>query len=50
LFFAAAGLVFMATLILTKRLHEPKAASMEELLRDIWQQSPLRIWFRYWNR
>ncbi|MGZ4965198.1 MAG: MFS transporter [Limisphaerales bacterium] len=46
LFFAAAGLVYFVTLILTKRLHEPKAASMEELLRDIWQQSPLRIWFR----
>lgn len=50
LFFAAAGLVFIATLVLTKRLHEPKAASMEELLRDIWEQSPLRIWFRFWTR
>lgn len=50
LFFAAAGLVFIVTLILTKRLHEPKAASMEEVLRDIWQQSPLRIWFRFWTR
>lgn len=46
LFFAAAGLVYIVTLILTSRVHEPKAASMEELLRDVWQQSPLRIWFR----
>jgi MFS family permease len=50
LFFAAAGFVYLVTLILTGRLQEPKAASMEELLRDIWQQSPLRIWFRFGPR
>jgi hypothetical protein len=46
LFFAGAGFLYIITLLLTSRLHEPKAASMEELLRDVWQQSPLRIWFR----
>jgi MFS family permease len=50
LFFAAAGLVYIVTLALTKRLHEPKAASMEELFHDIWHQSPLRVWFRFWTR
>ena len=46
LFFAAAGLVYIRDSPSHQALHEPKAASMEELLRDIWQQSPLRIWFR----
>jgi MFS family permease len=50
LFFAAAGLVYAVTLALTGRLHEPKAASMETLLRDVWQQNPLRIWFRFGPR
>jgi MFS family permease len=50
LFFAAAAIVYAITLALTGRLHEPKAASMEQLLRDVWQQNPLRIWFRFGPR
>jgi hypothetical protein len=49
-FFAAAGLAFLVTLIIARRLEEPQAASMEELLREILIQSPLRFWFRLWPR
>jgi MFS family permease len=49
-FFAAAGFAFLVTLILARGLEEPKAASMEELLREILIQSPLRFWFRFWPR
>ncbi len=49
-FFAAAGLVFLVTLGLARRLHEPEAASMEELLREILIQSPQRFWLRFWPR
>jgi MFS family permease len=49
-FFAAAALAFTATLALSRRLHEPEAASMEELLREILIQSPQRFWIRFWPR
>jgi MFS family permease len=49
-FFAAASLVFLATLILARRLDEPEAASLEELLREILIQSPQRFWLRFWPR
>ncbi len=49
-FYAAAALVFLVTLALTRRLEEPHAASMEELLREILIQSPQRFWFRFWPR
>ncbi len=49
-FFAAAGLVYLVTLALARRLQEPEAASMEELLREILIQSPLRFWLRFWPR
>lgn len=49
-FFAAAGLAFLVTLVLAQRLEEPQAASMEELLREILFQSPQRFWFRLWPR
>jgi hypothetical protein len=32
------------------RLEEPKAASMEALLREILIQSPQRFWLRFWTR
>ena len=50
LFFAAVGLMFSVTLMLCRRLEEPQAASMETLLRDILEQSPLRFWLRFWPR
>ena len=50
LFFAAVALVFMAAMVMCRRLKEPEAASMEELLKDILRQSPLRSWFRFGPR
>jgi len=50
LFFAAAGVVFLITLGLSRRLEEPKAVSMEALLHDILIQSPQRFWLRFWPR
>lgn len=49
-FFAAVSCVFLVTLILARRLEEPQAASMEELLREILIQSPQRFWLRLWPR
>jgi MFS family permease len=50
LFFAAVGLVMLAALFLARRLDEPKAASMEALLKEILIQSPQRAWVRLWPR
>ena len=50
IFFAAAGLVMCAALALAVRLEEPKAATMEQLLREILIQSPQRVWLRLWPR
>ena len=49
-FFAAAALAFTISLTLAQRLHEPEAASMEDLLRDILIQSSQRFWIRFWPR
>lgn len=49
-FFAAAALAYTITLALARRLHEPEAASMETLLREILIQSPQRFWIRFWPR
>jgi len=49
-FFAAAALAFAVALALSRRLHEPEAASMEDLLREILIQSPQRFWIRFWPR
>jgi MFS family permease len=50
IFFAGAALALLAGLVLTRRLEEQRAASLEELLRDFLSQSPLRIWLRFWPR
>ena len=50
IFFAAAALAYTVTLALAQRLHEPEAASMEDLLREILIQSPQRFWIRFWPR
>ncbi len=50
IFFALAGLVFLVSLCLSRALHEPEAASMEELLRELLIQSPQRFWVRFWPR
>jgi MFS family permease len=49
-FFAAAAVMFAATFALSRRLEEPKAASLEELLREILIESPQRFWLRFWPR
>ena len=49
-FFVAAAACFLATLALARRLDEPEAASMEDLLREILIQSPQRFWMRFWPR
>jgi len=50
IFFTAVCLVFLLTLVLCRRLEEAQAVTMEELWKDIVQQSPLRFWFRFWPR
>jgi len=50
IFFAAAALAFLVTLILARSLDEPEAASLEDLLREILIQSPQRFWVRFWPR
>lgn len=50
LFFLFAGLGFVFTFALCQRLEEPKAASMEELLRELLIHSPQRVWVRLWPR
>jgi MFS family permease len=49
-FFAAVAFAFLVALALARRLEEPQAASMEELLREILIQSPQRFWLRFWPR
>lgn len=49
-FFSASSSVFLAALALALRLEEPKAVSMEALLREILIESPQRVWFRLWPR
>jgi MFS family permease len=50
LFFAAAGGVFLAALGLARLLEEPRAASMEDLIKEILMKSPQRVWVRLWPR
>ena len=50
LFFAAVAAVFLVTLWYCRRLDEPAAASLDELLRDLLRQSPLRELMRFWPR
>ena len=50
LFFTAVAIMFLVTLALCRRLDEPQARTMEDLLRDVLEQSPLRFWLRLWPR
>jgi MFS family permease len=49
LFFLGAWLCFFATLLLVRKLDEPRAASMEELLKDFLSQSRIKT-FRLWRQ
>ena len=42
--------IVVVTLALARRLEEPAAARMEDLLREILIQSPQRFWLRFWPR
>lgn len=50
IFFSAAAAVLVVSMLLARRLSEPKAASMQELLRDLILHSPQRLWVRIWTR
>ena len=50
LFFVAAALVFTVTLGLCRRLEEPEAGSMDDLLHDLLEQTLLLVRFRFWSR
>ncbi|MCU0772481.1 MAG: MFS transporter [Verrucomicrobia bacterium] len=50
LFFAASLIAFAATGILVRRLDEPGAVGMDQLLRDVLIESPQRFWLRFWPR
>ncbi len=49
LFFLAVGGVFLVALLLCRRLEEPTARNMEDLLRDL-LQTPARLWLRVLSR
>ena len=49
-FFAAAGLVMLATFLLSRRLEEHEAANLEQLLREVLIDSPQRVLVRFWPR
>jgi MFS family permease len=49
-FFAAVALVYLVTVGLSARLEEPKAVSMEAMLRELLIHSPQRILVRLWPR
>jgi MFS family permease len=50
IYFSAVAVVFLFTFALATRLDEPKAVSMEALLKEILIQSPQRVWVRLWPR
>jgi MFS family permease len=50
LFFALAGIFFLVTLVLARRLKEPEAMSMDKLLKAILVDTPVRLWSRLWTR
>jgi MFS family permease len=49
-FFLAVFITFLFSLNQCRKLVEPAAGSMEDLLKDILSQSPLRVWVRFWQR
>lgn len=50
IFFVAVAVAFLVTVPLARRLDEPAAVRLDELLRDILVQSPQRFWLRVWPR
>lgn len=50
LFFIAVAMMFAVTLAFCRKLEEPKARPMDELLREMLIESPQRFWLRLWPR
>jgi len=50
LFFAVAGVFFLVTAGLSRRLREPEAISMDKLLKAMLVDTPMRLWLRFWPR
>jgi MFS family permease len=50
IFFAAVAVSFLVTAGLARRLEEPHAVHMDDLLREILIQTPQRFWLRFWPR
>lgn len=50
IFFATVAIVYLIAIVLSRRLEEPEAASMEDLVREILVASPRRVWVRLWPR
>ena len=50
IFFAAAALVFVVALALSRRLQEPDAVSMEAMLKELLVESPQKFLLRFWPR
>lgn len=49
-FFFLLFFVFIVAIELARRLDEPKAGSLEDLFREVMQQSPLRLGLRLWPK
>lgn len=50
LFFLLATIAYAVTAWLCRRLDEPRAANVQDLLRDFLSESPIRSWMRFWPR
>ncbi len=48
--FLAMFVGFLVTIFMSRKLHEPEAASFEQLLKEVLIQSPQRVWLRLWPR
>jgi MFS family permease len=49
-FFVAVAVFFSIAFILSRWLEEPRATRMEDLLREVFIDSPMRFWVRFWPR
>ncbi|HEV2692380.1 MAG TPA: MFS transporter [Verrucomicrobiae bacterium] len=50
IFYSLAFVMFISALWMSRKLHEPKAASLETLITVILIESPQRFWLRIWSR
>ncbi len=50
IFFAAVAALFIAAFVLARRLEEPRAVSLDKLLRELLVDSPARVLVRLWPK